>query len=490
MGSDGMVAAQQAWDLVHGNPLLRGWTMSDVSFYAVELPEAALAELLGGGVSAGAVRVVEAVNLTAVVLLAGALARGGATGRAGMLRAVIAAATIGMPVPGANRTTLLANPDHVGTQIPVLLAFLLVDRVRPRWWVPVAVAALLTWGRISDPMVLLEGEVPLLAVCAARCYRRRQAGYEFALAGAAMAAELLADLFSRAIRTLGGFSVVPLQNTFTQVDQLSSHLWSTVESFLILYGADFSGQRLAATPGLLTPITHLVGAALAATAAWYAARRFTSLDLTMQVVAVSLGVSLLAYTLLDGTAPGSLAHDLMPAAPAGAVLAGRLLSDDLARRGLLPVLACALTWSLGFLALEVSRPVPANSAAPLTGWLTGHGLRYGLSGYFVASDLTVAGGSGVTVVPVNRSGDRLVLSPWESDASWYDMARHDATFLVVPTSNGCPADAQGWWTTGAIRVFGRPARRYTVDGMQILVWSHNLLRDPLPQRVPGHPAPC
>jgi len=37
--SDGASNALQAWAMLHGNPLLRGWTVTDVSFYTTELPE-------------------------------------------------------------------------------------------------------------------------------------------------------------------------------------------------------------------------------------------------------------------------------------------------------------------------------------------------------------------------------------------------------------------------------------------------------------------
>src|SRR5215469_13548659 len=37
--SDGAAQALQAWDMLHGNLLLRGWRLSDVSFYTTELPQ-------------------------------------------------------------------------------------------------------------------------------------------------------------------------------------------------------------------------------------------------------------------------------------------------------------------------------------------------------------------------------------------------------------------------------------------------------------------
>src|ERR1035438_1782931 len=45
INSDGASNALQAWDMLHGNLLLHGWNLSDVSFYTTELPEYMLVEL-------------------------------------------------------------------------------------------------------------------------------------------------------------------------------------------------------------------------------------------------------------------------------------------------------------------------------------------------------------------------------------------------------------------------------------------------------------
>src|SRR5438132_121681 len=42
--SDGAGNALQAWSMLHGNWLLRGWWLSDVSFYTTELPQYMLVE--------------------------------------------------------------------------------------------------------------------------------------------------------------------------------------------------------------------------------------------------------------------------------------------------------------------------------------------------------------------------------------------------------------------------------------------------------------
>ena len=38
ISSDGAANALQAWDMLHGNLLLHGWLLSDVSFHTTELP--------------------------------------------------------------------------------------------------------------------------------------------------------------------------------------------------------------------------------------------------------------------------------------------------------------------------------------------------------------------------------------------------------------------------------------------------------------------
>ncbi|HTP17138.1 MAG TPA: hypothetical protein VMK13_15055, partial [Streptosporangiaceae bacterium] len=39
VNSDGASNVLQAWDMLHGNPVLHGWWLSDVSFYTTELPQ-------------------------------------------------------------------------------------------------------------------------------------------------------------------------------------------------------------------------------------------------------------------------------------------------------------------------------------------------------------------------------------------------------------------------------------------------------------------
>ena len=48
------------------------------------------------------------------------------------------------PQFGSGTHLLLSQPDHLGTQLPLLLVFLMLDRAPRRWYIPVATAVVLT----------------------------------------------------------------------------------------------------------------------------------------------------------------------------------------------------------------------------------------------------------------------------------------------------------------------------------------------------------
>jgi len=105
VNSDAASQALQAWDMLHGNVLLTGWSLSDVSFYTTELPEYMLVEAVRG-LGADVVHVSAALTYTLLVLLAAVLGRGRATGREGAFRALIAGGI--MVAPQLNPGTQIA----------------------------------------------------------------------------------------------------------------------------------------------------------------------------------------------------------------------------------------------------------------------------------------------------------------------------------------------------------------------------------------------
>jgi hypothetical protein len=470
--SDGASQALQAWAILHGNVLLHGWSLSDVSFYTTELPEYMLIELVKG-LRPDVVHVAAALTYTLLVLLAALLAKGAAAGCAGAIRALVAAGIMLAPTLGTLNTTfvVLSYPDHTGTQVPLLAAWLLIDRLKPRWWVPVLITALLTWVQVADTMALYEAAIPLAVVCAVRLHRRRgpliEQWYELSLLIGAIGSIAMAIMSLRLIRQEGGFAVWIPAADFARSSGLDAHLWTKIEQVLVLYGADFFGRPMIKT---IMPLMHLVGVGLVVGAVVLAVRRFfrDGTSLTVQILTASFAFVLVAFVFGDRL--GS--WEAVGLLPLGAVLAGRLLAGWLTRARLIPALAVVLACYGLSLAHDAARPAPFSPNQRVANWLGAHHLRYGLASYWEASSVTVDSGDYVRVRPVRTQGGKLLLTHWNAAASWYDPRLHDARFVIFRHCEGCLSRA------GLRQAFGPPAHVYRVVNYLVLVWNKNLLRGP------------
>jgi hypothetical protein len=485
--------ALQAWDMLHGNLLLHGWTFSDVSFYTTELPEYALVELIHG-LNSDTVHVAAALSYTLIVLLGGLLAKGRSTGREGLIRFGIAAGIMLAP-PLSNTALLLGDPDHTGTHVPLLLIFIVLDRAPRRWWSPVIVALLLTWAQVADTLVLYEGAIPIAIACAMRAYRRRgpwrDIWYDVELAVGAAVSAVLAKHILTVIREHGGFIVKTPMVQFVQAHQLPQGVFTDLSRVLDVYGAKFLGMSVGASaaPTLL----RLIGVALAVWAVAAGLRRlYGDTDLIASVLTLGFVIVLAAYVL--GTKNDT--NEIVGLLPLGAVLAGRLLSPAIIRNGLVPVLAVVLIVYAVFLGSNALQPSHMGRGARTAAWLASHHLDYGLGNFWTASGTTVDSGGRVKVRPVRTFDNRIVTTLSESDATWYDPTKHYANYII----------ASRWWVCGGVCVglrsvresFGRPAFTYAYGNWRILVFDKNLLahlrtvswcNSGWPWNTPDKPAP-
>ena len=107
-------------DLLHGNVLLRGWHMSDVSFYPTELVQYALLESVLG-LHMTTAHVAAAMTYTMVVLLVVLLARDGTSGPVALTRTLIAGGIMVAPQLSAGVYAVDLAVGHIGTSVPLLL---------------------------------------------------------------------------------------------------------------------------------------------------------------------------------------------------------------------------------------------------------------------------------------------------------------------------------------------------------------------------------
>jgi len=498
VNSDGASTALAAWDLLHGNLLLRGWSLPDANFSTTEVPQYALVEL-AVGLGQNVVHIAAAMTYALVLLLVALVAKGTAAGREAAARIAIGVGIMLAPQLASGVNVLVSSPDHFGTSAPLLLILLIIDRVRrPRWWAPVIVSLLLAWAQLADSVVLLAAVIPLAVVCAFRVARSQQRlaarWYEIALAGGAVAGFALAQLAYRVIHAVGGYTERPLGTLPAPLGEIFSHnLPIAAECLLLLPGADFLG--LTAGAGTLFVALHLVGVAVAAAAivlgGWRFGRRQANPagGLTGQLLVAGILINFAAFVATAHVFDVTSAREIAPVLPFAAALAGRELGPYLGaarvragrlrgrwlRRAGVAALGLVLAGYLAGLGLELTAPTAPPQDAQLTAWLESHPIGAGLSGYWEANVVTLTSGGRVAVRPLTIAGNRIVPTGGQIKADWFSPARSLVDFVVLfPGVSGYPGfgDRQA-----VLATFGKPGRVYQVGQYTILWWPKNLLAD-------------
>ena len=493
LNSDSANILLMAQDMLRGHPLLHGWYMSDVSFFPTEIPQYALLESLLGTQMQTA-HVAAAMTYTLAFMLAVVLARSGTSGRAAWTRTLIAAGIMLAPQFGLGVFALDLSVGHIGTAIPLLLTWLLLDKAPARWYVPVLTALLLAWVLIADPIVYIVGVAPLGAVCGARVLRDlatstgRWAGrlaaawFDLALGAAAIAATVLAWAANYVITSLGGYRVNRLPFYFVHWQHLRHNAPAAWKVFQV-FGADYAGLH---GIWLALAFLHLASVLVVGWALARVARRFFLVSLADQVLAAAIVLNVVLYLLTNAAAEA--AHEVAIIVPFAAALAARVLVPTVtarvrtarAGRARIAALVAGVVVLTGYTAgfgYELTRPSVPPANVRLASWLLEHHLTYGLGGYWASSSVTMDSGQRVSVRALMQY--TLKRDLWMSNTSWYDPKLHYANFVVLDSQ---PGSFSHWEPRRLIRkYFGVPARTYQVGPYTIMVWHRNLLND-----IPGN----
>jgi hypothetical protein len=493
VNSDGANIVLMSWDMLHGNLLLHNWWMSDVSFYTTDLPEYVLIDAIRG-LSPDVTHIAAALTYTLAVVLAALLAKGRASSREGLARVLLSGGIMLAPQLGVGIFVLLLSVGHIGTAVPALAVWLLLDLSPRRWYIPVIVGVMLAWAMIADSLVLVVAIAPLVIVSGSRAVallatsrpgpgsgtapRPRSAWYELSLAAAAAAAWGASWLAGKAIHALGGYTLHAVPFSLVAPAHLGVHAATTGDSLLALFGANFGG--LHSGVAVAFAVLHLAGLALVAWALARVLRRWTTAGLVDQLLAVAIVINLAMY-LFGSFSSGVLnGREIALVLPFGAALAGRSLGPVLAQARPAPraarltlVLLAVLAGYVAGLGYELAQPVSPPANARLASWLQDHHLDHGLSGYWQASVVTIDSGGQVTIRAVTELGGGIVPYRWEAKSTWYSPGRQYANFVVLQNE---PGFFNYWYPPGQIgATFGAPAHTYQLGPYTVLVWTHNLM---------------
>jgi hypothetical protein len=473
-------------DMLHGNILLHGWSVSDVPFISTELPQIALLVWMFG-LHLNTAHIAAAVTYTLVVAVGMLLAKGHAHGWAAVARMALALAIMLAPQPGVGVFVAIFSVGHIGTALPVMLTWLVLDRLGRRWYVPLIVAVMLAWALMADPLVLVVAIYPLLAVCLVRLVSgvvaaardggglrgMRQAltgrWLELALSAAAGVGYLIAWWGGQLFSNAGGYVQQPVPYALDATRTWFWHAQVVVHGLLEMFGAYFVPwtdsfitwpypQRPMSGLDQAIALTRLVCVVFAVWGACAIARRMFSrdADFISQLLLAGIVANIFAYipsTLAAHTALNT--REIAPVLPFAAVLAGRMLGDRLVtgplatirlpgrdgrRRHSLGIRLVAVPlvvlfgWYSYGLFRQADTPAAPEPLTKVAAFLEARHLRYGLGGYWEASLLTVQTGGAVTV----RAVTPACLQPyqWESKRDWYDPKRRSANFILLSNMPG------------------------------------------------------
>ncbi len=478
--SDPSNNALQAWDMLHGHLLLHDWILGDVTFYTFELPLIAVAEAVFG-LSVTSLAVSLALIYLAVTACAVAIAVTGSRAAARVARAGVTMAVLVAPilVPSV-RWVPLGLPDHTGTTVFLLVSVLLIDRLLGRWITPPLLCVLLAAGQLSDVTVRYVFIPAIAGVCLYRMLAARRVRTPDAANLAAAVVSVPLSLVVRAVlRHFGSYLMRTPKTDLAPLSAWPHNAALTWHALRMLFGqvSNVGAAPAATANAVFGACCMLAVAAGLARALW----RWRTVSRAEQLLAAVIVINIASYLVSSLAGPQSQ-HDLVAVLPCGAALAARALVPDRLPDWRKALVACAVAVGVGLVPLSAV----AADAKPTGGgfgtlivWLHGHGLRYGVAGYWQSGAISLESGDEVQVRTVGVNGREITPYYWETNKLWYDPARYYANFVLAYTTPGNIPPAS--WE----RAFGKPAVIDRVGNAEVLIYHKNLLNQVKPGAIPS-----
>lgn len=483
--SDGATVLLEGAALAKGNWLLHGWILSldsfwtsDVLFYAGAFSFAGLRPVLMSAVPA---------FIAALVVVAGILiARDGWRRRsAGTAGAATVVVLLAFPSHAFARF-FLSGPLHITTALLALVAFYALRRNTFGWGFLVAIVAIVA-GMLGDDLMVAYAVVPIILAGAVGALRRRNWRAGAPAVVAASIGALGAETIQKFSRLIGSFTLNPHHPVASPHQLVTNlHLLPTFEAALLglqtrLYsnGGDPPLWQAAHLLGALVVVSAVVGAVLRLFGGIWA-RVPAPVPLRRadwwfdDVLVFACAGPPITFIVLASSSSNDFGRYLAPGVIFAIVLAGRMVARlwTYARSSAVEgVAACALSviaaYGIISVGLNLTQPIPSNSATQLVAALHARDLTSGVGDYWDASIVTVESQGESTVRPVLSSlSGQLIRYPHQSSAAWYDGKKFQFFVYNATVSYGSVD------TATATDTWGPPQRIERVGQYDILTWDH------------------
>lgn len=480
--SDNACILLQAQDVAAGNPALRGWTLSNCSFYP-EIAFYAVAMLVNHSPSALA-RGGGPLMYALVVMIALWLTARGASDP--NLYASYAITFTLIALPSTLQHLYIAPGTHMSTMLLIFAALVALsfteDTPLRSLAAYVIYTLLLAFAVFGDLFALYFAAIPIAIVTAYRwghslCSQTRELLALFAT----LVAATVGTAALRFVSTIGGFKLIAIAPHFIAIKSLHRNVSATIAAIAGLYGIDFAN---ASTPlGAMLLMAKSVGLVLILGCCAFSAYRTLrgTENRTNTIVMAAVIIDALEYVLNDKVIGVDAARYLLPFVLFGAILAGRV-GGSLIRPTRLYYAAIGLVFSaylFGFVRLMLQPTLLPQREDALAQWLYQHGLVSGYGDYWHSSIVTLESDGKVKIRAVVFAG-RLVPYAWESKAQWYsaDSGEPAPNFVVIENPKKFLAIFEA---VSATRTLGPPSQTYEFQGYTIMVWDQGkwLLNDTL-----------
>jgi hypothetical protein len=384
-------------------------------------------------------------------------------------------------------------PMHITTIIYVLASFILVQKIFSRCighskLSLIAYSLLMCITVFGDPIAIFIGAMPVCIVAAFSFFHGGERSSRLFVIILTVLAVVIAKFLVALNSRTGGFEIVLAQEMrFVPFSELGKNLGFVFHYFFVLFGCDFFGKEVLASPvnGAAFALIRLPFLGLLVIALIKIGRKFfvgahnknghwpiVESDYLDALLAVAFALCVLSAALSTRIVDINTVRYFFPALVFGAILIARIQSTTRLHS---LYIYCALAASIMFCALDYAshpgrRLLVSPNIKAISEWLSRNDLQDGFGPYWSSTIITAATKNRVKVRALTSGGQGIVRPfQWQASKAWYRRAAVNGTkTLFVLVDEG---ETSFYNEEDVIRTLGEPRSKHQVGSYVVNLYD-------------------